>query len=145
MYTMLSRSEDETIAFAQTLAKDLNSGDILLLHGDLGMGKTVLSRAIIRSICADEAMEVPSPTITLVQNYDSTLRMLWHFDLYRLCEPSEIYEIGWEEALSGGDGITIVEWPERLGDLLPEQAINLYISPVEGQSDSRLIEVKKNE
>ena len=145
LYTVLSQSEAETISFAQSLAKELNPGDILLLHGDLGMGKTVLSRAIIRCICAEDNMEVPSPTFTLVQNYDSALGTLWHFDLYRLCDSSEVYEIGWEEALSGGEGITIVEWPERLENLLPEDAINIYISPVEGQSEARQIEVKNNE
>ncbi len=141
MFKLQSHSEEETVSFAQELAGELASGDIMLLHGDLGMGKTVLARALIRAKCGDNDMEVPSPTFTLVQTYDSDLGSIWHFDLYRLCDPQEVYEIGWEEALSIGAGIVLVEWPERLDYLLPEKVINVYISTIKGQPDGRLIEV----
>lgn len=149
LFKIQSQSEEETISFAQELAKELVAGDILLLHGDLGMGKTVLARALIRALCRDADMEVPSPTFTLVQAYDSDMGVLWHFDLYRLCDPQEVYEIGWEEALhpeghgSTGVGVCLVEWPERLDYLLPEHAIHVSLGTVEGQPNSRFIEVSR--
>ncbi len=141
--TIQSQSEEETISFAQKLAKELKAGDVLLLYGDLGMGKTVFSRALVRALCGDEVLEVPSPTFTLVQSYDSAVATIWHFDLYRLCDSSEVYEIGWEEALSGDEGIALVEWPERLDDMLPAGAMHVHISAVQGQPDARLIEVSR--
>jgi len=144
LYKLQSQSEEETISFAQDLAKELEAGDILLLHGDLGMGKTVFARALIRALCKDKDMEVPSPTFTLVQTYDSDLGMIWHFDLYRLYDPEEVYEIGWEEALSAGEGIALVEWPERLGGLVPEQVVNVSISVDSKRPNSRIIEVIKS-
>ncbi len=74
-----------------------------------------------------------------MQNYDAAVAGLWHFDLYRLSEPSEIYEIGWEEARDGG--ICLVEWPERLGRLKPARFIDVYLSQPEGAQDLRNIEV----
>ena len=139
LYQFESRSEEETVSFAHNLAKELLAGDVVLLHGDLGMGKTVLARALIRALSGDKDMEVPSPTFTLVQSYDSALGTIWHFDLYRLCASDEVYEIGWEEAL--GEGVTLVEWPERLGGLMPDRAVNIYISAVEKKPNSRVIEV----
>ncbi len=144
LFKFQSNSESETIAFARKLAGELVRGEIVLLHGDLGMGKTVLARALIRTLCGDDDMEVPSPTFTLVQTYNSDLGEIWHFDLYRLCDPNEVYEIGWEEALSiGGARLVMVEWPERLDYLLPEKVVNVTLSVVEGQPNSRLIEVTR--
>lgn len=124
------------------MAQHLNSGDIILLHGDLGMGKSVFCRALIRALCHDEALEVPSPTFTLVQIYEAGGLAIWHFDLYRLADPDEIYETGWEEALAGG--IVLVEWPERLGSLKPKRYTEIIFSGIEGQPDHRLIEVKQH-
>ena len=137
-----TNSEIETREFAQSFAKTLVGGDIILLHGDLGMGKSVFARAVIRRLCGAENLEVPSPTFTLVQTYDAPIGQVWHFDLYRLSSPDEIYDIGWEEALSGG--IILVEWPERLGGLLPASYIDVRFSPVEGSPDKRKIEVLKH-
>lgn len=134
-------SEAETIEFAREFAVGLRCGDVILLHGDLGMGKSVFSRAVIRALCGDET-EVPSPTFTLVQTYNAPMGDIWHFDLYRLSDASEIYELGWEEAMA--DGVLLVEWPERLGALLPSSYIDVIISPVEGDNDKRIIEVKKH-
>jgi tRNA threonylcarbamoyladenosine biosynthesis protein TsaE len=110
---ILSTTEADTEAMARTLAATLRAGDVLFLRGPLGMGKSVFARALIRTLCADPDMEVPSPTFTLVQTYDTPLAPLWHFDLYRLEDPDEIWELGWEDARSGP--IILVEWPERLG------------------------------
>lgn len=136
-------SEAETIAFAARFAQQLNAGDIVLLYGDLGMGKTVFSRALIRALCTDEAMDVPSPTFTLVQTYDAPRGAIWHFDLYRLSDPSEIYEIGWEEALS--EGMILVEWPERLNEgMIPPDAIKISLSAHQDNPDQRTIEITKH-
>lgn len=132
---MISRSEEDTILYAGDLAKDIKRGDIFLLSGDLGAGKSVLARALIRNLTADPDMNVPSPTFTLVQTYDTPQATIWHFDLYRLEEPEDVYELGWEDALSGG--IVLVEWPERLGPLTPKQArtITITIDPTTGARD----------
>ncbi len=134
-------SEAETANFAAGLAGQVKPGDILLLHGTLGSGKTVFARALIRALNGNPEAEVPSPTFTLVQTYDTPLGDLWHFDLYRLEKEAEIYELGWEEALSGG--IAVVEWPERLGKLLPPSRLDIRLAPVKNKPGSRLIQVKK--
>lgn len=139
---IISENEGQTQDIARNMAQHINSGDILLLHGDLGMGKSVFCRALIRALCHDEAMEVPSPTFTLVQTYEAEKGTIWHFDLYRLADPDEIYETGWEEALAGG--IVLVEWPERLGSLKPIRYTEITFLGVIGQPDHRLIEVEKH-
>ena len=90
--------------------------DVIALAGDLGVGKTELARAAIRAATA-ETVEVPSPTFTLVQTYDAARAPIWHFDLYRLADPDEVIELGWWEART--DAVALVEWPDRLGALLP--------------------------
>ncbi len=131
-----SRSEQETTEIAAQFAARLKPRDVVCLHGDLGMGKSVFARAAIRSLAGDEGLEVPSPTFTLVQTYETPEGTIWHFDLYRLKDPEEIFELGWEEALA--NGIVIVEWPERLGHHLPKRCINIRIT---GQDDLRSIEI----
>ena len=111
-------NEQATEALGATLAARLKPGDVVGLKGDLGAGKTTLARAIIRAAAADPDLIVPSPTFTLVEVYDTPRGPYWHFDLYRLERPEQIYELGWEEALA--DGISLIEWPERLGPLLPK-------------------------
>lgn len=138
-----THSEEETTKLACGLSTLLEQGAILLLNGDLGMGKTVFSRSLIRALCDDDELEVPSPTFTLVQSYDSRKGTIWHFDLYRLSDPSEIYEIGWEEALA--DGIVLVEWPERLGTLMPKGAIEITLSGHKSHPDKRTIEIIKHD
>lgn len=110
--------EAATEQLGATLAARLETGDVVGLKGDLGVGKTTLARAIVRAACGDPAMIVPSPTFTLVEVYDTPRGSFWHFDLYRLEAPEQVFELGWEEALA--EGIAIVEWPERLGPLLPK-------------------------
>lgn len=115
--------ESDTENTARAMAESLRTGDILLLSGDLGAGKTVFARALIRAMTGDDSMDVPSPTFTLLQTYDTPQGTLWHFDLYRIKNPEDIYELGWEEAMTGG--IVIVEWPERLGSLAPRDAVRI--------------------
>lgn len=135
----LSYSENDTTLFARSFARKLAGGDVVLLRGKLGAGKSVFAREMIRTLCGDASLEVPSPTFTLVQTYESAKGEIWHFDLYRLKDPDEVYEIGWEEALAGG--IVLVEWPERLGALTPAKSRSVNLTMVQGEPDSRLIEV----
>lgn len=107
--------ESATLQLGEDLALALKTGDAVALHGDLGMGKSTLARALIRAIADDDGLEVPSPTFTLVQRYPMRLPVQ-HFDLYRLSDPEELEELGLTEALE--DGIALVEWPDRASDRL---------------------------
>lgn len=132
-------SEEETAQVAAGLAPALPEGSLLCLWGDLGMGKSVFARALIRTLAGEPALDVPSPTYTLVQTYETPAGEIFHFDLYRLSAPEEIYELGWEDALP--EGIVIVEWPERLGGFLPARRIDVRIGGGAAGPDSRRIEV----
>jgi tRNA threonylcarbamoyladenosine biosynthesis protein TsaE len=107
------------------LSRRLAIGDVVALHGDLGAGKTELARAVIRAAADDPALTVPSPTFTLAETYDTALGPIWHFDLYRLDSPEQVWELGFEEALA--DGISLIEWPERIGALLPARRLDVSL------------------
>jgi tRNA threonylcarbamoyladenosine biosynthesis protein TsaE len=125
-------NEDATEALGATLAVRLKPGDVVGLKGDLGAGKTTLARAIIRAAAADPDLIVPSPTFTLVEVYDTPRGPFWHFDLYRLDDPQQVYELGWEEARA--EGIVLMEWPERLGPLLPKHlSVTLELASDDGR------------
>ncbi|MCP4330419.1 MAG: tRNA (adenosine(37)-N6)-threonylcarbamoyltransferase complex ATPase subunit type 1 TsaE [Alphaproteobacteria bacterium] len=112
--------EAATRDFARRFAPCLEAGDVIALAGPLGSGKSVFARAVVRTLGrADE--DVPSPTFTLVQTYDVADFTLWHFDLYRLGSAREALEIGLEEAFAGG--VSLIEWPERLGVSLPLECL----------------------
>jgi tRNA threonylcarbamoyladenosine biosynthesis protein TsaE len=115
--------EAATAALAARLAARARPGDVIALKGDLGTGKTTFARAFIRALGGDE--EVPSPTFTLVQLYEVDRATIWHFDLYRLRSPEEAWELGIEEAFASG--IALIEWPERLGALLPERRLEIAL------------------
>lgn len=114
--------EAATAQLARRLAAALAPGDLVALRGDLGAGKTALSRALIRAVTEEDA-EVPSPTFTLVQTYETDIGPVWHFDLYRLSGPDEVTELGWDEARA--EAILLVEWPDRLGPLLPADRLDI--------------------
>lgn len=113
-------SPEETTALAVSLGSTLRPGDCLLLSGEIGSGKTHFSRSLIQSLMPVPE-DVPSPTFTLVQVYDTERGDLWHSDLYRLSSLEEIEELGLSEAFN--DAITLVEWPDRLGPLTPPHAL----------------------
>jgi len=124
--------ESDTLALAQTLAAKAQSRDILLLYGPMGAGKSVFARGFIRALTTPDT-DVPSPTFTLVQTYETQAGELWHFDLYRIKSPEDLIELGWEEALS--KAIVLVEWPERLGPLTPPHATRIYFDLGEGAQE----------
>lgn len=119
-FTIPSLSELELGRLAQEVAFGMRPGDTLCLEGDLGAGKTTFARALIRALSDREDIEIPSPTFTLVQSYETSRFEVAHFDLYRLTDPNELKELGLEHALARG--IAVIEWPERAeGALAPER------------------------
>lgn len=116
-----------TQALGAALAHRLKTGDVVALQGDLGAGKTELARGLIRALYGSDT-EVPSPTFTLVQTYEDEAvpLSLWHFDLYRLEDPEEAFELGIEEAFA--DAVSLIEWPERLGPILPARRLEVALS-----------------
>ena len=121
--------EAATDLLAKRLAPQLKAGDVLLLSGPIGAGKTHFSRALIRALLGQDT-EVPSPTFTLIQTYERNGPEIWHADLYRLSHPDEVIELGLEAAFS--TAICLIEWPDRLGDLTPANALHLAFS-LEGE------------
>lgn len=115
-----------TRKLAATLTPWLSAGDVIALSGDLGVGKTELARALIRALADDTAAEVPSPTFSLVIPYDLPRGKVLHADLYRVQDPDELDEIGWEELST--DAISIVEWPDRAEGRLPEDRLEITLS-----------------
>jgi len=113
---------EETSRFAVALAKRLQPGDVILLEGGIGAGKTHFARSLIQSLLTTPE-DVPSPTFTLVQMYDTPDFEIWHADLYRLTDPNEAIELGLEEAFE--TAVCLVEWPDRLADLVPKGALTL--------------------
>jgi len=112
-------------ALAAHLAPLLKTGDVVTLSGGLGAGKTSFARALVRALSGKQD-EVPSPTFTLVQTYELPKILLWHFDLYRLEEKeADILELGWDDARRFG--VCLVEWPDRLGGLLPKDRLEIQI------------------
>lgn len=138
---IIAKNEQDTANFAGKIASNAKEGDIYCLHGNLGAGKTSFSRAFIQSLTSDTT-EVPSPTFTLVQTYDTQNFSIWHFDLYRLEEPEEVYELGWEEALS--DNVLLIEWPEKAETLIPNTAHHIYITIDDDETRTIRIEKKQN-
>lgn len=121
--------EAATERLGAALARRLRPRDVIALQGGLGVGKTTLARAILRAASDDPNLIVPSPTFTLVEVYDTRRGTFWHFDLYRLESPEQVFELGWEEARA--DGIALIEWAERLGRLLPDERLMVTLA-IEG-------------
>ena len=132
----ICNSEEETAKAGIEILGNLKFPAIICLYGNLGSGKTVFCRSIIKYLLNDDAMIVPSPTYTIVQTYDSD--EIWHFDLYRLDHPDDIYDIGWEDALTAK--LCLIEWPERLGRLKPENSVDIVFSTLD--NGARHISVK---
>lgn len=126
--------EAATGALGARLGALLRAGDVIGLAGPLGAGKTTLARAAIARLTG--MPEAPSPTFSLVETYETPAFTLWHFDLYRLEKAEEIWELGFEDALDGG--VLLIEWPERIASLLPENALIISLSH-EGEGRRALV------
>jgi tRNA threonylcarbamoyl adenosine modification protein YjeE len=127
--------ETATSALASDVASWLHAGDLLTLSGDLGAGKTTFARALIRLLCGDPELEVPSPTFTLMQVYETATHPIVHADLFRIAKPEDIAELGWEEATDSA--LVLVEWPERAGDFLAADRLDIafHLSADSGASE----------
>lgn len=122
---------DATARLAAATARLLHTGDVVALEGDLGAGKTAFARALVRELTGG-GEEVPSPTFTLLQTYDAPDFTIWHFDLYRLEKPEDAFELGIEDAMA--DGVTLIEWPDRLGRYLPRDRLIVRMDYADGEA-----------
>lgn len=120
-------SEHESVLFAASFAKQLTAHDIVTFTGELGSGKTFLCRQIIRNLC-ESNINVISPTFNMLQVYETSSFMIYHFDFYRLNNVEEVYEIGVEDAL--GSGLCLIEWPQIIYKILPCNAFHLHLEIV---------------
>ena len=139
---IVSHSEAETEGLGQRLAPMLRPGDVLVLTGELGTGKTAFVRGLARGLGIDENT-VNSPSYTIVNEYPETVA-LYHFDLYRISDPSELYEVGWDE-YRGRNGVIAVEWGERAGELLPPGYYRIGFKMIDESEREINIEVVQGE
>ncbi len=136
--SFLSESEAQTFEFARKLAESLDVGAHILLHGELGAGKTAFTRGLVAGFGPDNLDQVSSPTFTLINRYQGAIR-IYHIDLYRV-SPADLYTLGLEEILDDPHVVTVIEWAERLGDLTPPGAIRVFLTYID--ADTRRIEIK---
>ena len=134
MLELFLPDEAATARLAQKLAPQLKPGDVIALHGGLGAGKTTFARALISALNG-ETTDVPSPTYTLVQSYDTPGLTVYHFDLYRLDQPDDVMELGWDETM---DGLALIEWPGKAGDHLPAWRLDLTLEQTAEGRTARL-------
>ncbi len=119
----ISNSPDETQTFAADMAKRLTAGDVLCLYGDLGAGKTAFVQGLAKGLGIDEP--ITSPTFTIVNEYEGRLP-LYHFDVYRIADSDEMYEVGFDEYVYG-EGVSVIEWPQLIADILPDRRYDIEI------------------
>ena len=121
-------NEEGSRELAQKIASNINSGDVIAFEGDLGAGKSFFCREIIKHLCGSNT-KVTSPTFNLLQTYESTNFTIYHYDLYRLEHISELYELGFEDALSGN--VTLIEWPDLALSFLPDNLVFVKIEIID--------------
>src|ERR1700761_221313 len=126
--------EEATRRLAIDIAAALEPGDLVTLSGDLGAGKTTFARALIRHLAGDDAIDVPSPTFTFMQNYDLPRLSVVHADLYRLSGPSELAELGFDDLPEGA--VVLMEWPDRAAGYLPPDRLDIAftLAPAQGET-----------
>lgn len=133
-------SQEETIEVGRKLGSFLQKGDIVCITGELGTGKTILTKGIAKAIGIDE--HITSPTFTIVNEYEEGTIPFYHFDVYRILDPEEMYEIGFEEYLYG-DGIVVIEWADLIKGILPHENIWVTIKKDLSQGiDARVIQIE---
>lgn len=138
--TIESLREDDTYLLGVRLGEHAEPGDILALWGELGAGKTLLTRGLARGLGVSPEIPVTSPTFTFINEYEGRLH-LYHLDLYRVSHPDELETLPWKEALFGG-GVAVIEWPARLGDELPDERWDVRIEVTGDETRSIVIEAR---
>lgn len=133
--SLILSSQDDTVRLAHTLAPHLGAGDVVLLEGSIGAGKSFFARALILLLLT-KPEDIPSPTFTLVQTYGAPKFDIWHCDLYRLTTPYEAQELGLEDAFE--TALCLVEWPDRLGDLTPPDALVISLAATDTPQERRV-------
>lgn len=130
-------------SIARDIAQNLKPQNIICLYGELGSGKTTLTQLIIKHLIPNNSQEITSPTFNLVNVYDSPMGKIWHFDLYRINKPTELYELGYEEAFA--IGISIIEWPQIIEPFLPQEGVTkVFIEYSKTNDSKRDITIKKS-
>ena len=137
MNKFVSKSENDTIEFANNLASLLKNGDIIVLSGDLGSGKTKFTQGVLKHFGLED--EISSPTFTIVNEYHKDETNIYHFDVYRLADSDEFYAIGGDEYLN--NGICIIEWGEIIEDILPNDYIKINFTKDEENENYRILEL----
>lgn len=138
MYQYISRKEEDTICFASKLASVLQKGDLIWLSGDLGAGKTKFTQGILRYFEMEN--QISSPTFTIVNEYKNERAEIYHFDVYRLENEDEFWAIGGEEYFE--KGICLIEWGERIAEILPKPYLKISLEKVEEDLEERKITIK---
>ena len=141
METYISKNEQDTIDFAEKFASSLSIGDIVVLTGELGSGKTKFVQGVLKHFNMED--EISSPTFTIVNEYTSDKTNVYHFDVYRLEDSDEFYAMGGDEYFS--KGICLIEWGEMIEDILPKPYTKIIFSKDEENSDYRKLEILKVE
>ncbi|WP_408955566.1 tRNA (adenosine(37)-N6)-threonylcarbamoyltransferase complex ATPase subunit type 1 TsaE [Natroniella sp. ANB-PHB2] len=124
MLKMETNNPEETFNLGKEIGKRLTHGGIVCLQGDLGAGKTVLAKGICRGLGVEE--EITSPTYKVVNEYRGKLKV-YHMDLYRIKNEEELYDVGFEDYLYSGEGVTIIEWPDKAGVLMPDNYLDINL------------------
>lgn len=137
MYKFISKSEEDTINFANDFAKNLKVGDIIILSGELGSGKTKFTQGVLKYFGLEN--EISSPTFTIINEYHTDRFPIYHFDVYRLSDIDEFYAIGGEEYFS--KGICIIEWGELIEDIIPSDYIKITFSKNLENSNCRILDI----
>ena len=136
MKTLTMKNEDDTRRFGLELAEKLTPGSIIALIGDLGTGKTALTKYIAEGLGVTDT--ITSPTFTIVKEYESGRLPLYHFDVYRITDPEDMYEIGYEEYFFG-NGVSVVEWADMIEELLPPETIVINIEYGEYEGERKYV------
>ena len=141
MSTYISKSEQDTINFAKNYAKNLKAGDIIVLSGELGSGKTKFVQGVLENFNLQD--EISSPTFTIVNEYNSNEVNIYHFDVYRLEDSDEFFAIGGEEYFS--KGICLIEWGDLIEDILPKPYTKISFSKSDDDTSYRKLTIEKIE